>query len=183
MLILTFELRIPTLSLRTIRPANKSFQSTRKREKRHYNSCIMNIEHGTFTPLVFSINGGAGPECLTFHRHLAERIATKTEERYEKIISLIRVKLSFIILRSSLMCIRGSRSHGKRKGAENIEDIEITCDEARIPWWISWFYMTIFILFFLLLYIGILSFTVIINLLISKKKKKKKIKDKITRHE
>ena len=53
---------------------------------------------------------------LNTQNYLAERIATKTEERYEKIISLIRVS-----------------SHGKRKGAEKIEDIEITCDEARIP--------------------------------------------------
>ena len=74
----------------------------------------MNIEHGAFIPLVFSINGGAERNCWSFHQHLAEQIATKTEERYEKEMSLLRrVKLSFIILRSALMCIRGSRSQGK----------------------------------------------------------------------
>ena len=30
-------------------------------KKRNYNSRIMNIEHGTFTPLIFSKNGGVGP--------------------------------------------------------------------------------------------------------------------------
>ena len=49
-----------------------------KEKKRQYNSRIMNIEHGTFTPLVFSVNGGASPECSMFHKHLAEKIATKT---------------------------------------------------------------------------------------------------------
>ena len=40
----------------------------------------------TFTPLVFSVNGGASTECLMFHKHLAEKIATKSGERYEKVL-------------------------------------------------------------------------------------------------
>ena len=33
----------------------------------------MNVEHGTFTPLVFSVNGGMAKECLKFHKFVAER--------------------------------------------------------------------------------------------------------------
>ena len=72
-----------------------------------YNRIIMNIEHGTFAPLVFSLNGGIGNERLMFHKHVAEKIATKTEESYEEIISFIRCKLTFLIIRSCLLCIRG----------------------------------------------------------------------------
>ena len=32
-------------------------------KKRNYNRRIMNIENGTFTPLVFSVFGGMGKEC------------------------------------------------------------------------------------------------------------------------
>ena len=46
-----------------------------------------------------------------FHKHAAERLEIKTGERYEKIISPIRCKLSFLILKLALMCVRGSRSH------------------------------------------------------------------------
>ena len=46
-----------------------------------------------------------------FHKHVAERLAVKTGERYEKLISTIRCKLSFLILKSALVCVRGSRSH------------------------------------------------------------------------
>ena len=75
-----------------------------KEKKRQYNSRIMNIEqHGTFTPLVFSVNGGVSPECSMFHKHLAEKIATKTGEIYEKVLTIIRCKLFFLILRSCLM--------------------------------------------------------------------------------
>ena len=80
-------------------------------KKRQYNCRIMNIEHGTFTPLIFAINDGVGPECVKFHQHLADRIASKSEDRYETVLSWIRCKLSFIVLRASLLCIRGSRSH------------------------------------------------------------------------
>ena len=39
-------------------------------KRRHYNERVMNVEHGTFTPLVYSINGGIGPECSAYHKHL-----------------------------------------------------------------------------------------------------------------
>ena len=82
-----------------------------KEKKREYNKRIMNIEPGTFTPLVFSVSGVLGKECSMFHKHMAEKIAKKFNESYEKVITVTRCKLSFIILRSALFCIRGSRSN------------------------------------------------------------------------
>ena len=70
----------------------------------------MNVEHGPFTPFVFFL---AGDETSLFHKHIAQKIANKTEEKYEKVQTMIRCKLSFLILRSVLLCIRGSRSISK----------------------------------------------------------------------
>ena len=67
----------------------------------------MNIENGTFTPLVFSVSGVSDKECSMFHKYMAEKIAKKFNESYEKVITVIRCKLSFIILRSALLYIRG----------------------------------------------------------------------------
>ena len=39
---------------------------------------------------------------------MAEKIAKKFNESYEKVIAVIRCKFSFFILRSALLCIRGS---------------------------------------------------------------------------
>ena len=72
------------------------------------NSRIMNVEYETFTPLAFSLKGGEGPEISMFHKHIAQKIANKKEEKYEKVQTLIRCKLFFLILRSVLLCIRGS---------------------------------------------------------------------------
>ena len=89
----------------------KVLEKHEQEKKRNYNRRVMEVEHGTFTPLVFAVSGGMGKECSMFHRHVAEKIATKTGERYGKVICTIRCKLSFIILKSVLMCVRGSRSH------------------------------------------------------------------------
>ena len=82
-----------------------------KEKKRQYNQRIMNVEHRTFTPLFFSVTGVMGKEYSMFHKHVAEKIARKNEEIYSEVISVIRCKLSFLVLRAALLCVRGSRTH------------------------------------------------------------------------
>ena len=62
------------------------------------------------------------------HHWFAQKIANKINEHYEKIIAIIRCNLSFMILRSCLMCIHGSWSY---KTTTNIDDFEIIFNEAR----------------------------------------------------
>ena len=88
----------------------------------------MNIKHGTFTPLAFSVSEGMGKECSMFHKHVAERLEIKTGERYAKIISTIRCKLLFLIFKSALMCVRGSRSHNLK----TIDEFELVSHLAKI---------------------------------------------------
>ena len=52
---------------------------------RAYNERILNIEQGSFTPLVYSVTSGVGPECSMFHKHITERMVEKSGERYEDI--------------------------------------------------------------------------------------------------
>ena len=68
------------------------------------------MEHGTFTPLIFSLTGGEGPEASMFHKYIAQKISARTKEKYDRVLSQIRCKLSFLIFRSILICVRGSRS-------------------------------------------------------------------------
>ena len=92
----------------------------------------MNIEHGTFTPLIFSLNGGMGPECAKYHQHLAQSIADKSGEKYSSIITLIRCKLSYLILRSCLMCVRGSRPHVTANHTSADVEYNNVCTDARL---------------------------------------------------
>ena len=41
---------------------------------------------------------------------MVQTISAKTEENYDRVLSLIRCKFSFLILRSALIYVRGSRS-------------------------------------------------------------------------
>ena len=63
-----------------------------------------------------------------FHKHVAVRLAIKTGERYEAIISTIRCKLSFLIFKSALMCITGSQGHNLK----TMEKFEFVSHLARI---------------------------------------------------
>ena len=49
----------------------------------------MNVEHGIFTALVFSLTGGEGPETSTFRQHIAQKYCEKNEEKYKNVLSLI----------------------------------------------------------------------------------------------
>ena len=88
----------------------------------------MNVEHGTFTPLVFFVNGGMAKECLKFHKVVAEKIANTPGCRYEKVISIFKCKLSFLILRASPMCVRGSCSFTTHSGNHSVDDFEVAFD-------------------------------------------------------
>ena len=48
------------------------------------------------------------PETSMFHKHITQKLANETGEKYEKVQTLIRCKLSFLILKSVLLSIRGS---------------------------------------------------------------------------
>ena len=91
----------------------------------------MEVEHGTFTPLVFSIKGVMGQECQIFHKALAERLAEKTGEIYNDVTRLIRVKLSFLVQKIALQCVRGSRSVYK-DAISRCEDFSYTLNELRM---------------------------------------------------
>ena len=68
------------------------------------------MEHASFTPLVFSSTGGMGSETSTFYKHLANVIANKTEKKYSLVMELLKCRIGFSLIRSSVLCIRGSRS-------------------------------------------------------------------------
>ena len=79
-------------------------------KKRLYNCRVMEVEHGSFTPLVFTTSGVMSNECSVLHKSLAKKISLKRGDRYEEVVRYMRVKLSFLALKATLLCLRGSRS-------------------------------------------------------------------------
>ena len=99
-----------------------SFVANEREKKRCYNNRIIQVDKGSFTPLIFSTNGGMGIETQHFLKALATHISDKKDERYSLTMNWLRTKLSFALTRSSITCVRGTRVVRKIK---NI-DIEIT---------------------------------------------------------
>ena len=111
---------------------NNNNNNNNNNKKRSYSRRVLDIEHGSFTPLVFTSTGGMGPECLRFHCRLAELIANKKGEHYSRTILWIRARTSFALLRSALICLRGSRTIRRRKMGLTNADIDIQNSEAAI---------------------------------------------------
>ena len=82
---------------------------------RKYNTRVLTVEKGSFTPLVYTTFGGWAPQAVTYHKRLAELIAKKRNEEYHHVINHIRTRVRFSLLRSVLVAVRGER--GKRPQA------------------------------------------------------------------
>ena len=93
-----------------------------KAKKRCYNDRILQVEKGSFSPLIFSTTGGMGPESTKFHKKLAEKISVKRGEQYSDVVNHIRTRVRFAILRCTLIAIRGERGK-KRKESDTIADV------------------------------------------------------------
>ena len=108
--------------------ANKSIKSMYKcheeAKKRAYNHRILEIEHGTFTPLVFSTSGGMSIECEKFFKRLADLLAIKTGQRYSDTITYVRQRIRFDLLRTCLISLRGHRGNLFKKACE-IDNLDL----------------------------------------------------------
>ena len=102
-------------------------------KKRKYQQRVLDVEMGSFTPLVFGTNGGMGADCNCFLKRLAEKLSEKNEEPYHITITWIRTLLSFEILRSVHTCVRGSRTpFHKIPQGDFIDDCRLNASEAGV---------------------------------------------------
>ena len=75
--------------------------------------------------------GGMGRECQVFYKRLSSMLAEKRDDSYSQVASWIRTKTSFALLRSSLMCLRGTRHHFYRPEI-SMTTIDLEMREAQI---------------------------------------------------
>ena len=78
---------------------------------------------------MFSAVGGMAHECSAFYKRLAGRITDKRGQEFAVIMNWVRIKLRFSLLRSTLVCLRGSRCH--KATYERVADIDIALAAAQ----------------------------------------------------
>ena len=129
-----FDIRVfnPTAGRYKNTKLNKAFEMNEKEKKKSYNQRVLEVEQGSFTPLVFNAMGGIGREARTFYNRLSELLADKRKEHLSVVTTWVRRKMIFSLMRSVVLCLRGSRipwsqDHLASSVNNNTKDSETTC--------------------------------------------------------
>ena len=94
-----------------------------------YEERVQEIEHVSFSPLVFSTSGGMGASTTVTYKRLAFLLSLKRKTLYCRVI---RCWLRSFLLHSAIMCIRGSRSSSDRPlGGHIPTSVELALEERR----------------------------------------------------
>ena len=109
------------------KPIEDVYTSHEQEKKRNYSERVLQVERGSFTPIVGSTFGGWGKEADRHHKRIATLIAIKKNEEYSDVISYIRTRLRFSLLKSILTAVRGVR--GKSRTADPVSSISFNLIE------------------------------------------------------
>ena len=118
-------------------PSNKNqtlsacYRKHEKEKKRVYEQRIREVEHSSFTPLVFSATGGMGREATCFYKRLASMLAQKWDHPYSTTLCWLRCRLTFSLIRSAIQALRGARS-SRGQAAHSPAAIDLAITESYI---------------------------------------------------
>ena len=88
-----------------------SYQRHENEKRKKYEQRVIEIEHSTFVPFVLTCTGGLGPAATLTLKRIGNLLAERhVDSPYCQIMGFLRTRLSFALLRSALMCLRGTRS-------------------------------------------------------------------------
>ena len=113
---------------------NTTYRHQESLKRRSYEQRVREVEHGSFTPLVFSATGGMAPAATIAFKRLASLLADKRRQTYNKTISWLRCSLSFSLVRSAVSCLRGARSSFHHPfGSDANVPLDVAISEGRVP--------------------------------------------------
>ncbi|XP_063852117.1 uncharacterized protein LOC135095285 [Scylla paramamosain] len=90
-------------------PTAAAHRKNEQEKIRAYGERIQHVDQGSFTPLVFTTSGGMGSKAQCFYSRLADLMAEKKHQPRSHVVAWMRCRLSFSLLRSALLCLRGTR--------------------------------------------------------------------------
>ena len=127
-----FDVRVfnPTAQSNQQTSLSSTYRRHEMEKRRLYEQQIRDVEHSTFTPLVLSSTGGMGKAATTFYKRLSSMLR---DVPHSKMIGWVRCRLSFAVLRASIMSIRGARSSRHRPAnTVLLEPVEVQVAEGHI---------------------------------------------------
>ena len=91
-------------------PLQSAYRTHEKMKKRAYQQRVLEIEHASFTPVVLSATGGMANEATFLKKRIAPLLALKWDQPYSTVMTWLRCRITFALLRSAIQCLRGARS-------------------------------------------------------------------------
>ena len=86
------------------------YRKHEREKKRAYDQRIREVEHSSFSPLVFSATGGMGRKATCFYKRLASMLAHMWDQPYSTTLWWLRCRLTFSLICSAIQALRGARS-------------------------------------------------------------------------
>ena len=96
---------------------------------------MLEVEQATFKPLVFSSTGGMAAECNRYHINRLDQFVANGRKLCDHHV-MDQAKVSFALLRSALLWLRGSRA--SRRVPLELSDIALDVIIKENPWPNSW---------------------------------------------
>ena len=93
------------------RPILDVMKSAEKEKCREYRERIVGVEHADFNPLVFTVSCAIGPQSAMVLKRIAEKLSVKQTLPRSVVAGWLRCRLSFALLRTTLLCVRGTRKN------------------------------------------------------------------------
>ena len=97
------------------------FRRSEKEKIREYAERIREVERADFSPLVFTTTGTMAPRCHKIFKMVSEKIAAIKDLPYSVVSGWLRCRFSFALLRTTLICLRGTRKRKEKIGKAHIE--------------------------------------------------------------
>ena len=110
-----FNSRAPTNKCLSVEKVLKKHEDEKKRV---YGERILQVEKSYFTPVVFSTSGIIGNEADKLYKQIAVRLSEKTGQSYSDSIRYIRQRLSFCLLKTLVVSLRGHRGSSPKRFAD-----------------------------------------------------------------
>ena len=133
-------MRVAFFDIKVVSPYAKSYahlsnaslyRNAERSKEREYSERIKNVEHADFNPLVFTTAGGMAPQSQLVLKRIAAALCEKRDLPKSVVTGWLRCRLSFALLRTTLLCVRGTRA---RRSVEPDSNIELSVSAARIEY-------------------------------------------------
>ena len=87
-----------------------TYRRHEQEKRRQYEQRVREVERTSFSPLVFAASGGMGKAATSFYKRLAALLSEKRNQTYGVTMGWLRIHLSYALLLSAILYLRGSPS-------------------------------------------------------------------------